>query len=143
MSDQPTGPLHSSTAEQAWALLSWAESACTWVVRDRDRSLASEVALALAMLDNEVLNLRDVQVVANLLHDACDRAGFSYERVIRAGLSQQPQVAERTRAWLLASPPALGWNEVHGQGKQFTYARRPHTIDTDALMTRLGRKPTP
>lgn len=118
------------TPDQKWALLGWAEGACTWAVRCRSTDLIQRVVQALSLLDGQ-LDRRDILVVATLAHRAARRLGVTLEELSD---SDQLPTGPPPPAWVLGASEDLPSSYVErGEGSSFEFRREPSGFDPAAL----------
>lgn len=116
------------TRERAWALLSWAEGACTWAVRRRSSALLRDVLGVLRLLDGH-LDRRDLSTVASLARRASDLLGVTFHDLLRVSVGEPPPPP-----WLAnASPELPPTHSEVGSGDAFEFRRRPAALDATAL----------
>lgn len=84
----------------SWRLVGWAERACTWAVRTRDRDVLAAAAAAASLHDPERIDSRDALLVLTLVSRACTLTG------LRAG-------SVRKRALTMTDAPGGAWLRDH------------------------------
>lgn len=120
--------------DQAWALLSWAESAATEVVRGGSRRLLESAAFAISLLVASDLDSRDVAVVASLLRRGAHLAEIDFAESVGAGCERAAEFGAATLSRLLsaaASTPATHFEE--GAEASFSFQRRRADFDVNEL----------
>lgn len=110
---------------QAWALLSWAEGACTLAVRTQSAALIRACLQALSLVDG-TLDRHDIQIVSALAVRAADLLGTNIADVT----DSQPSL----RSWIEPASPALPSSHVEfGHGSTFEFRRKRTSFDLEAL----------
>lgn len=122
--------------EQAWRLLDWAELSCSVLVTTGRTGLASTIAFALAVADPTGRNGREVQLVGNLLHRACDLSGQDFGAAVRTGC-EQAGAAPRVLETLLPLPASSHLFDEVRDADGFWFRRKPAGFDPVALEAEL------
>jgi len=118
------------TRDQAWALLGWAEGACSWAVRVGSPEIVEGVFQSLALLDGK-LDRRDLLLVATLARRAARRLDTDLEEVARSSqLVGHPLLPE----WIATATEELPSTHVEeGHGQSFAFRREPPGFDPTEL----------
>ena len=126
MPDRDPGSLD---REKAWTIAGWAEKAASQSVRVRDTRLVATGLSGIAIIsESDVLDLRDLLVVAGLLRRAAKLLGADRSSIVDISRSL-PCIGSRDNSvldWFASdvSTRNLGHEEV-GEGSNFEFKRVP------------------
>jgi hypothetical protein len=114
----------------SWRLVGWAERACTWAVRTRDRDVLAAAAAAASLHDPDQIDSRDALLVLALVSRACALVGATVGSVVERALAMTD---EPGGAWLRDHlRPGTSLPPTHregGAGSRFTFERIEPTGD--------------
>lgn len=127
------------TRDQAWRLLSWAESMASRIPGTGDRQLVELCAFVFSLLESSPLDRRDVMVVAMLVRRAAREAGVPWGTAVADGSLRAGSVGAGARSWLASiTDETPSTHEEIGSGS-LTFRRKPSDIDVDDLLRRFGK----
>lgn len=135
--------VHAAAAEisrgaQAWALLGWAERAGSLALRQRRPRVLEDAALAIVLVDNGIIDTRDIWIAVSLLKVAARRLRVPFPDCVRAALSVAGVgLADERRLFTTASDRLPSTHRMVGRWPRRTFQRNMVDFDADDLMRRL------
>lgn len=115
---------------RAWAILSWAETMATTILRSRSFETLSAATFAIALARTSTLDRRDCSVVASVVHFAADASGLDFEAGVREGTRESGKWRQEGEQLMLSASAMLpSTHEVVGRGSEARITRKPSDFD--------------
>ncbi|ASR36940.1 hypothetical protein BAY61_20325 [Prauserella marina] len=117
--------------DRSWVLLAWVERCASLVVVTRRAGLVRTAAFALSLLADDVLDRRDVLLVASLIRRASELAALDFASLATEGCERAGERGRRCLAWLRKVPERTPSTHTEsGSGDGFRFRRVPSGPDS-------------
>jgi len=105
----------SISMEEFYTLLAFSQRAAVFALRERSIGRVTNGLTAIAMIEAERVDWRDILVALSLLNHAAERIGSDADRLLReAGRLSEPEVARLIDGFIARSPKEKGLRESWG-----------------------------